>query len=108
MLDFVEVPSPPFVAVTLDEMSTYVYSCNHSETEGIFWIINNTLLNEISPQPPLIFSKSALLSDGGRVSTLTVGDILQNNGTTIQCLAISQDLSSRAMTANVTFLIQGI
>ena len=105
MLDFIEVPSPPIVAVTLDE--TYVYRCNHSETESIFWIINNTRLNEIIPPPPLMSSNIIPLPGGGIMSTLTIGGILQNNGTIIQCLAISQDQSSTAKTANATFLIQG-
>ena len=105
ILDFVEVPSPPVEVVTLDEM--YVYRCNHSETEGIFWIINNTRLNEIIPSPLLISPNTVPLPGGGRVSTLTIGGLLQHNGTTIQCLAISQDQTSTAMTPPVTFLIQG-
>ena len=106
MLDFIEVPSPPLAAVTLDEM--YEYKCNHSETKRIFWIINDTQLNQISPSPPLISPNTVPLPCGGRVSTLTIGGILQNNGTTIQCLAISQDEFSKVMTSPATFLIQGI
>ena len=105
IIDFIEVPSPSLVAVTLDEM--YVYSCNHSETESISWIINNTRLNEISPQPLLISPNIIPLPDGGRVSTLTIGGLREHNGTTIQCLAISQDQSSTAVTPPATFLIQG-
>ena len=105
MLDFIEVPLPPIVAVTLDE--TYVYRCNHSETESIFWIINNTRRSEIIPPPLLISPDTVPLPGGGRMSTLTVGGILQNNGTIIQCLAISQDQVSTAVTASATFLIQG-
>ena len=103
--DFIEVPSPPIVVVILGEI--YVYRCNHSETEGIFWIINNTRLSEISPPPLLVSPKTVPLPGGGRVSTLTIGGILENNGTVVQCLAISQDQSSTAVTANATFLIQG-
>ena len=95
------------MAVTLDE--TYEYRCNHSETQSILWIINNRRLNEIIPQPPLISSNIIPLPDGGRVSMLTIGGILQNNGTTIQCLAIIllQDQVSKVMTPAATFLIQG-
>ena len=48
-----------------------------------------------------------LLPSGDLVYTLTIGGLLQHNGTTIQCLAESQDQLSTAVTPNAMFLIQG-
>ena len=48
-----------------------------------------------------------LLPSGDLVFTLTIGGLLQHNGTTIQCLAESLDQSSTAVTPNAIFLIQG-
>ena len=107
--DFIEVPSPPVVVVPLDGLhNTYQYRCRHSETDRIFWIINGTRLVDLRPPPPSISDPTILLPSGDLVYTLTIGGLLQHNGTTIQCLAESQDQSSTSRTPNAVFLIQGI
>ena len=106
--DFIEVPSPPVVVVPLDGVhNTYEYRCSHSETDRIFWIINGTRLVDIVPHPPSISTLTILLPSGELVYTLTIGGLPQHNGTTIQCLAESQDQLSTAVTPNAMFLIQG-
>ena len=101
--DFIEVPSPLVVIVTLEE--THVYMCNHSETEIIMWRVNGSLLN-VDIYPTDIIPNNIRLPDGGRVYTLTIGGRPEHNATTIQCSARLMN-DSTVMTPSVTFFIQG-
>lgn len=102
--DFIVVPSPPIVTVTLEE--THVYMCNHSETQSIIWRVNSSVLN-IEIFPPGIIPNIIAFPDGGRVYTVTVGGRPEHNATIIQCSARLLN-GSTMVTPNVIFLIQGI
>ena len=101
--DFLSVPSPPVLIVTVEER--HVYMCNHSETINIFWRVNGSILNvEIFPID--IVANTLPLPGGGRVYTLEIGGRLEHNATTIQCSARLSD-GSEVTTPSVFFLIQG-
>ena len=99
------MPSPPVMIVSLEDSRNIIYTCNHSETERITWMVNGSLLNvEIFLTD--IIPNSIHLPDGGRVYTLTIGGRPEHNGTTIQCSArLTND--STVVTPSVTFFIQG-
>ena len=102
--DFVTVPSPRVLIVTMEER--HVYMCNHSETINIFWRVNGSILNfEIFLIEVAIAALQ--LPGGGRVSTLTIGGRLRHNATTIQCSARLSD-GFIVTTPSVLFLMQGI
>ena len=78
--EFIEVPSPPIVTVTLKE--THVYTCNHSETERISWRVNDSVSND-EIFPPQITPNIIAFPDGGRVYALTIiGGRPEHNATT--------------------------
>ena len=86
--DFVTVPSPPVLIVTMEER--HVYMCNHSETTILFWTVNGSILNfEIFPIE--IDASTRQLPGSSRVYTLEIGGRLDHNRTTIQCSARLSD-----------------
>lgn len=99
--DFIQVPSPPLLIVTLDERHTYY--CQHSKTKRVSWQLNSTSSNFI---PVGISIGSSGTTDGGIVDTLTIGGEVEHNKTTIQCAA---ELNGRVtMSPQVIFLLQGL
>ena len=69
--------------------------------------MNGSRLN-IEIFPLNIGSAIVPLPNGRRVYTLTIGGLPEHNGTTIQCIANSDDDSIHEATSIVKFLIQGI
>ena len=100
---FVQVPSPPLVIVSLEER--YTYMCNNSETNRIYWRVNNSRLS-VDIFPAKINLVIVPLTDRFTLHTLTIGSLPEHNETTIQCVAEFMDLSVEE-TPVVTFLIQG-
>ena len=102
--DFLSVPSPPVLIVTMEER--HVYMCNHSETINIFWRVNGSRLN-VEIFPIEIDVHTLQLPGGGRVYILTIGGRPDHNVTTIQCSARLSS-GSEVMTPSVSFFMQGI
>ena len=100
--EFITVPSPPVVIVTLGERHEYM--CNVSTNNGVFWRVNGSRLN-VDIFPFDIVPTNNELADGGRVFVLTIGGRPEHNGTVIQC---STDLEGSVLTTpSVSFFIQG-
>lgn len=105
-LDFLQVPSPSQLIVTLRERHTYY--CNHSQTNGIFWQLNGSKLlsfSDLFPFPGVSISTENF-PDGGVVSALTIGGRPEHNNTAVGCIAELDD-TSRLVTPGVMFIIQG-
>ena len=89
--------------VTLEER--YTYKCNNSETNRIYWRVNNSRLS-VDIFPVNIVPDIIPLPNGHTLHTLTIGGLPEHNETTIQCVAEFIDRSVEE-TPLVTFLMQG-
>lgn len=99
--DFLQVPSPSELIVTLKERHTYY--CHHSQTDEITWQLNGSRIVNFRDIPTGVSPDSRISPDGGTIYTLTIGGLSKHNGTTIQCVAGTPPV----VTPAVTFLIQG-
>ena len=94
---FETTPSPLTVAV---EQEVATFYCQHLSSFGITWLVNGTSLNRINSTNISTFSSDTLHS-------LSIGTLLEYNGTTVQCVATFLDGSSPIFAPTVTLLIQG-
>jgi hypothetical protein len=93
------------VIVTIKER--YEYRCNHSQTSRIInWRINgsDTVIRNFSQN---VDTSVLSFPSGDKVSTLTIGGLLEHNETTVQCVATFDDGSNPVETQTVLFLMQG-
>ena len=89
--------------VSLEER--YTYKCKNSETNRIYWRVNNSRLS-VDIFPVKIDTAIIPLHNGHTLHTLTIGGLPEHNETTIQCVAEFIDRSVEE-TPLVTFLMQG-
>ena len=100
---FVHVPSPPLVIVTLEER--YTYKCNNSETNRIYWRVNNSRLS-VDIFPVKIIPDIITLPNDHTLHTLTIRGLPEHNETAIQYVADFMDRSVEE-TPLIIFLMQG-
>ena len=81
-----------------------MYMCGHSQTDDISWRVNGKVFG-VEIRPPNITS-GTVPGDGGTVLTLAVGGTSENNGSSVQCLALLGD-GRLETTLPVEFLVQG-
>ena len=95
VVTFEITPSPLTVAV---EQGTATFQCQHPLAVAIGWRVNGIPLN-IATLPNV----SAIPND----DTIIISTLLDNNGTTVECIATFIDGSSPQFTPPVTLFIQG-
>ena len=83
------------------EQEVATFNCQHLSSDGIAWLVNETSVN-------LINSPDITTSSSGTMHSLSIGTLLEYNGTTVQCVASFFDGSPPLLTPSVTLLIQGI
>ena len=96
------VPSPLTVAV---EQGIATFQCQHSVAAAVGWRVNGMSLYTANFQN--ISINSAPGPNGITSHTLSIGTLLEYNGTTIECVATFFDGSSPVFTPSVLLLIQG-
>ena len=94
-------PSPLTVAV---EQGTATFQCQHPLAVVIGWRVNGIPLST-SALPNV--SVTSIGSPNGVTTILSIGTLLDNNGTTVECIAVFIDGSSPQLTTPVVLLIQG-
>ena len=99
--NFVITPSPLTVAV---EQGTATFQCQHPLADVITWRVNGIPLNMAAFSS---VSTASVVTPNGVTTILSIGTLLDNNGTTIECIALIIDESSLQFTAPVVLLIQG-
>ena len=97
------VPSPLTVAV---EQGTATFRCQHSLAVAVVWRLNRMPLNTANFQN--ISTNSTSEFNGVTTHTLSIGTLLEYNGTTIECVATFFDGSLPQVTTPVPLLIQGM
>ena len=100
--NFVITPSPLTVAV---EQGTAPFQCQHPLAIAIGWRVNGILLLKNADSQNLSVT-SATTHNG--VTILSIGSLLENNGTTVECIATFFDGSSPILSTPVPLLVQGI
>ena len=80
------------------EEKVATFYCQHLSSVGIYWLVNGTSVN----------SQNINTSSSGAMHTLSIGTLVEYNGTTVQCLALFFDGTPPLSTLPVTLLIQGI
>ena len=96
---FVDVPSS--VNVTVGQQATFY--CNHSSSNQIGWIVNDTTL--IALDNTDITTSTVLVPDGSYLHQLKIWARREYNQTRIQCLAFVGD--SSVISPHAMLLIQG-
>ena len=81
------------------EVATFV--CQHLSCDAITWRVNGKLLNRIN-------LPDITISSNGTIRLLSIGTLLEYNGTTVECVAVFLDGTPPLSTLPVTLLIQGI
>ena len=97
------VPSPLTVAV---EQGVATFHCQHSFAVAVGWRVNGMSLNTANFQN--ISTNSTPGPNGAATLTLSIGTLLEYNGTTIECVAAFFDGSLPMFTPPVLLLIQGM
>ena len=82
------------------EQEVATFNCQCLSCDAITWRLNGALLNRIN-------SPNITTSSNGTIRLLSIGTLLEYNGTTVQCVAIFVDGSPPIFTPPVTLLIQG-
>ena len=98
---FVITPSPLTVAV---EQGTATFQCHHPLADVISWRVNGISLS-IAALPNV--STASVVTPNGVAVILSVGTLLDYNGTTVECIATFIDGSPPQLTTPVVLLIQG-
>ena len=101
--DFGIAPSPLTVAV---EQGTATFQCQHPLAIAIGWRVNGIpLLKKADLQ-----NLSVTSATHNGVTILSIGNLLENNGTIVECIATLIDGSSPIilLSTPVTLLVQGI
>ena len=96
------IPSTLTVAV---EQGTATFQCQHPLVVVIAWRVNGILVN-MAALPNV--SVTSVATPNGVTTILSIGNLLDNNGTTVECVATFIDGSSPQFTPPVALLIQGI
>ena len=102
--DFIEVPSPPVVVLTLEDK--YVYTCSHTRVPRISWRINGRVLG-VETNPQNISSGSITTPGGGTMHSLTIVGVAENNRTSVRCSALIVENDRLEQSQPVEFFIQG-
>ena len=92
-------PSPLTVAV---EQGTATFLCQCSIANLISWRVNGVSLNMAAN-----LSNISTHSIHGGIYTLSIGNLLVNNGISIKCVAVFFDGSLLQFTAPVLLIVQG-
>ena len=83
------------------EQEVATFYCLCLSCDIIAWLVNGTSLNRIN-------LPNITISVNGTIRSLSIGTLLEYNGTTVQCVALFLDGTPPLPTLPVTLLIQGI
>ena len=95
-------PSSLIVAV---EQGTATFQCQHPLAVAIGWRVNGILLN-VAALPNV--STASFGTPNGITTILSIGSLLENNGTIVECIAAFFDGSSPVLSTPVPLIVQGI
>ena len=87
------------------EQGTATFQCQHPLAVSIGWRVNGTLL--IMAAALLNVSTTSVGTPNGVTTILSIGTLLDYNGTIVECIAVFIDGSLPQFTAPVVLLVQG-